>query len=148
MIKKIFKKLLGKSDKKETVSDSIAKGIQEKSAKFAGFMERKFQQVYEEFFTIKNRLQNLRETNYKLGLKHLENGNLKDAIFRFRFINKFWPDLLDAYYQLAYCLVLDNKPVEAKSVLQKLLNENPDFDPKAFDLLQHIEQGIKSRTNE
>jgi len=147
MIGKIFKKLIGKSDAKtEAKKDgpaALAKGLREKTGKFVNFIGNKIQQANQEFFTIKDRISNLRETNYKLGLKHLENGNITDAIFRFRFINKVWPDLLDAQYQLAYCLTLNNKPLEAKLVLKKLLSHHPDYDPKAYDLLDHIEEGIK-----
>jgi len=147
MIGKILKKLVGKSDdtnnSDKTASGSLISSLHEKSDKLVNFIGEKIQQANQEFFTIKDRISNLRETNYKLGLKHLENGNITDAIFRFRFINKFWPDLLDSQYQLAYCLTLNNKPIEAKLILQKLLAHHPDYDQKAYDLLEHIEEGIK-----
>ncbi len=151
MISKIFKKFIGRSEEIKTesskiTSHSIANNIHEKTTRLANLLGEKIQQANKDFFTIKDRLKNLRETNYKLGLKHLENGNIKDAIFRFRFINKFWPDLLDAHYQLAYCLILDNKPLQAKIILKDLITKNPDYDSKAIDLLEHIEEGIKQQS--
>lgn len=148
MIGKIFRKLIGKTEpeKEEEISTSIAQSIREKSQKIIDTASEKFQNATREFFDIKQRLENLRESNYKLGLKHLENGHIKDAIFRFRFINYKWPDLLDAYYQLAYCLTLDNKPHEAKIVLKKLLAHHPEFDPKAAELLEHIEHGLNQKS--
>lgn len=146
MIGKIFKKLLGLSEKKNDGESSLADALRDKSKKFVGFIGQKVQNFNEEFFSFKNRIQNLRETNYKLGMKHLENGNITDAIFRFRFINKFWPDLIDAQYQLAYCLTLDNKPHEAKVILKQLLAHHPDYDRKAADLLEHIEEGLQQKS--
>ena len=90
---------------------------------------------------VKTKVSNLLETNYNLGLKHLEKGNISDAIFRFRFIKKFWPEHFDAYYQLAYSLTLNKRPFEAKKILTELLVKKPDYDPKAQDLLDKINRG-------
>lgn len=149
MISKFFKKILGTSEQKKSDSPStpsLASNLHDKTAKLVSFFGEKIQNAHQEFFAIKDRIGNLRQTNYKLGLKHLENGHIKDAIFRFRFINKFWPELLDAHYQLAYCLTLDNKSSQAKIVLRELIANNPDYDRKAFDLLEHIEEGMKQKS--
>lgn len=138
-----FKKIFLKSDDGENAGSKLGANLREKSAKLTQFLGDKFYSVGEEFSTIKKKCENLRETNYNLGLKHLENGHLSDAIFRFRFIKKFWPDLYDAYYQLAYCLVLNDEPRKAKEVLQELLVKKPDYDPKAQALLVHINSAIE-----
>lgn len=142
MFGKILKKLIGKSDKKKNTAEKHAGALREKAEKLSHFLEEKFHEAHEEFFILKDKLKNLRETNYKVGLKHLENDNLSEAIFRFRFMKKFWPDFFDAYYQLAYCLVLDNKIFEAKQVLVELLTKNPNYDPKGKELLDEIKKAI------
>lgn len=134
----IVKRIFGKSDEKESGAEKMATSLRAKSEKLTQFLGDKFQLVQEEIASLKEKSQNLRETNYNLGLKHLENGRLTDAIFRFRLIKKFWPDLFDAHYQLAYCLVLDDKLDEAKNVLEELLSKNPSYDQKAYDLLESL----------
>jgi len=146
MFGRIFKKLIGKSDKKEGSTEKFVTNLQQKSEKFCGFLGEKFQLVLDEFHSIRAKCDNLRETNYQNGLRHLEKGNLSDAIFRFRFIKKFWPDLLDAHYQLAYCLLLSQRPFEAKKILTELLAKNPDYDPKAKELLEQIKKQIEQQS--
>lgn len=143
MIGRIFKKLIGKSEEKETFGGKLAINLREKSARLTEFLGDKLEVAQSEFSVIKQKCKNLRETNYDLGLKHLENGNLTDAIFRFRFIKKFWPDLYDAYYQLSYCLVLNNELKKAKEILEELLIKKPDYDEKAHTLLNQINSALE-----
>jgi tetratricopeptide (TPR) repeat protein len=140
MINNILKKIFGKSDqsKKNKNTNNIAFELHQKSAKFLQFLGEKSRLASEEFFVIKEKCKDLRQTNYNLGLKHIEKGNLFDAIFRFYLIKKFWPDFFDAYYQLAYCLLLNDKPQKAEKILQELLAKKPDYDQKAYDLLERI----------
>ena len=138
IIKKIFSKKSDDSSPKESGAVKLALSLKEKSQEFSDFIGNKIEQAKNEFFTIKDKCNNLPEANYKLGLKHLENGNLSDAIFRFRFTKKFWPNYYDTYYQLAYCLVLDNKSQEAKKILEDLAQRNPSCSQEAKDLLVRL----------
>ncbi len=144
---KILKKIIrGKSEDKDNNLSienkvSIAQKIQDKTHGFINFFKTKIQETKDEFGDVKTKVSNLLETNYNLGLKHLEKGNISDAIFRFRFIKKFWPEHFDAYYQLAYSLTLNKRPFEAKKILTELLVKKPDYDPKAQDLLDKINRG-------
>ena len=115
-LKKIF---FGKYDKQKNTGEKFGSTLQKKSQEIYEVANKKYNQGIEEFFSIKKKLKNLLETNYALGMKHLEKGNLSDAIFRFRFIKRFWPHHYQTYYQLAYCLFLDNNPQEAEEVLKK-----------------------------
>lgn len=135
IVKTVFSK---KSKKTENTSENFAVELKSKSQSLLNFTNQKIEQAKDEFFTIKGKFNNLLETNYKLGLKHLENGNLSEAIFRFRFINKFWPNHLDSYYQLAYCLVLKNKFPEAKKVLETLVNKDSQYGNNVKELLDLI----------
>lgn len=136
MIKGILKRLLGQKTEKEI---ALAKSMRAKTDKAQEFLEKKIEEGRDEYHLIRSKMKNLRETNYKLGLQHMKDGHLIDATFRFRMIRKFWPDLLDAHYQLAYCLLLKKKPEKAKEVLQNLVKNHPDCDPKAHELLSRIE---------
>jgi len=141
MIGNILKKLVGKSDKKPkeaSKGEKLAENLRKKSEELTEFLGDKMELVREEYFSIREKTKNLRQTNYNLGIKHLENGHVDEAIIRFKIIRRFWPDVIDAQYQIAYCLVLKEKFKEAKKVLDELLNKNPDYDQKAHDLLDHI----------
>jgi tetratricopeptide (TPR) repeat protein len=141
MIGNILKKLVGKSDKKPKEAskvEKLAENLRKKSEELTEFLGDKMELVREEYFSIREKTKNLRQTNYNLGIKHLENGHVDEAIIRFKIIRRFWPDVIDAQYQIAYCLVLKEKFKEAKKVLDELLNKNPDYDQKAHDLLDHI----------
>jgi len=147
MIKNFFKK--NKAEKEEYTKDAKANSsskISEKSDLVVKFFSEKFEATKREIFIIRSKCKNLRETNYNLGLKHLEDGNLGEAIFRFRFTKKFWPDLFDAYYQLAYCLVLNKEMNKAKEVLAELLSKKPDYDDKAQELLKRIDSSLNQET--
>ena len=77
-------------------------------------------------------------------MNHLEKGNLSDAHFRFFIMTKFWPQFYEAYYQLAYVLILKERPLRAKKVLEDLISKNPEIDPKFHELLEQININIKS----
>ncbi len=147
MIKNLFKKIFGESEEKESGGTKLAIALKEKSEKFSNFLSEQMEVAKKEFFTIKEKCKDLRQTNYNLGIFHLEKGNLSEAIFRFRLTKKFWPDHFDTYYQLAYCLTLKKKNEEAKKVLQELLEKKPDYDKKARELLEHLKNLDQTGSN-
>jgi transcription termination factor NusB len=53
-----------------------------------------------------NKLRNLTETNYLLGLHHSRLDNMSDAELRFRIVLFLNPQHTDALYQLAKCLFI------------------------------------------
>jgi tetratricopeptide (TPR) repeat protein len=132
----IFKKFRKKDDQPKQVGEKLAVKLRNSSDKLSKFLEEKFSAAQDEFFVIKDKCGNLEETNYKLGLKHLEKGNLSEAIFRFRITKKFWPQRFDAYYHLAYSLALKQKYRDAEQVLQELLVKNSSYGIKAKELLE------------
>ena len=138
LIKKVFFKKAEKSEKeKKTLINSLG----EKSKQISNAFEEKIEEVKDELLTMKEKLGNLLETNYNLGLFHLENGNLSDATFRFRFIKKFWPNHHDSFFQLAYCLVLGKKTSEARKVLIELLSKDPNHQ-QGQELLKLIDSNF------
>jgi tetratricopeptide (TPR) repeat protein len=128
----------------EQDDQSLKKQFSDKIDKIFAFFIEKYHDIINEIKTIKDKLGNLPEVNHRLGLKHLENGHLSDAIFRFKFINKMWPERQDAYYYLAYCLYLKKQNYKAKLKLEELLKINPDYDSKAKELLEQINRNTPS----
>ncbi len=110
------------------------------------FGEAKLEEAKSEYSIIKDKLLNLLDTNYQLGLRHIERGNLSEAIFRFKFIKLFWPSCFDAYYQLAYALILAKRPYQAKKILNELVIRNPDYTDKANALLASIENAESNQS--
>jgi len=137
MFKFVKKLILGKN---EGASSDFSNKLQEKSKNFLNVAQNKIEEAKDEFFVIKEKMSNLLETNHKLGLKHLERGNISEAIFRFKFIRMFWPHFYEAQYQLAYALCLGNRPFQAKKVLNELIAKDPQIAPRAQELLASIEE--------
>ena len=144
IVKKIFFKK-SKDSKKES-QKGLAITLREKSQQLSEGLSGTLDSVKTEFSTLKNKYNNLLETNYNLGLKHIKNGNLSDAIFRFRFIKKFWPNHYDSHYQLAYCLVLNKKSPEAKKILEELMTKDPQHS-QGKDLLELLNSNLHSDQN-
>ena len=144
MIKYLINKALGKESSKESSSTKIASKIQKNIGNFSEFLSEKKELAEKEFYSIKEKSKNLVETNYKLGISHLEKGNLSDASFRFFIMTKFWPKFYEAYYQLAYIAMLRDKPYKAKKILDNLIAKNAELDPKFYELLEKINSQINS----
>jgi len=75
----------------------------------------------------KHKLSNLVETNYQLGVFHLNAHNMNDAEFRFRIVLYFEPTHYNALYGLAKCLLAKKKIESAKKKLQRALELKENF---------------------
>jgi len=136
-----------KTKVKISKAEAIANFFKEKSSSIIFFLYNRFEIVKKEIDIIKDKSKNLLETNYKLGLKHLENGNIGDATFRFKFIKKFWPHHYDSHYQLAYCYFLQNRFARSKKILEDLINIDTNSKDKALQLIKRIEDKQVIRNN-
>ena len=94
--------------------------------------------ILEQFSSLKEKVGNLSETNYELGLEHLNNGRIWEALSRFKITTFFWPNNYKALYQYGYCLLLMNRLEKAKIVLAKITVEHPKY-KEATRLLSAIE---------
>ena len=83
-----------------------------------------------DFHIIREKSKNLSKTNYELGLKHLNKGNINEAIFRFRLTKKFFPENYDAYYQLFYCYIIQKEYEKAREISSELLEKAPHYQDK------------------
>lgn len=123
---------------KQDNTGALAEFVKQKSQSIFDFIISRFSVVEKEINLIRGKSKNLLQTNYDLGLKHLEKGNLSDAIFRFKFIKKFWPHHLDAHYQLAYCYFLKKNFQQTQIILKELVSLDPSYQKKADELLDKI----------
>jgi predicted TPR repeat methyltransferase len=71
------------------------------------------------------KINNLTETNYELGLKMAREGRNKDAIFRFRITLWLAPDHEPSMYNLACLYQHEGENQKALALLQKLIRANP-----------------------
>lgn len=76
------------------------------------------------FKVIVKKLKDLRETNYWLGKLHYENGNLPDAIFRFKLLKYFYPNMLELNYLIGRCYIERNQFKKASIFINSYLKSN------------------------
>ncbi len=144
MIKYLINKAFGIKSEKEISAEESSSKIQKNLQRFSKFLTQKKDLIINEFIAIKEKSKNLVETNYKLGISHLEKGNLSDARLRFFLMTKFWPKFYDSYYQLAYILMLQQEPLKAKKVIVDLIAKNKEIDQKFYELLHKINANNES----
>ncbi|MFT7098836.1 MAG: tetratricopeptide (TPR) repeat protein [Rickettsiales bacterium] len=120
---------------KDPENESIGDVFKKAPGKISGAVDNFFSKAVEEFGSIMEKSKDLSSTNYNLGMKYLDEGNIKEAIFRFKITKKFWPDNHEAYYQLIVCFVLQGKTEKAKKVADELLKIAPQYRGKIFQLV-------------
>jgi thioredoxin-like negative regulator of GroEL len=60
-------------------------------------------------------------------------------------LKKFWPENYEAYYQLAYCLILEEKFDKAEEIITELLQKNSDYEDRVMVLLSSIDNAKKKK---
>ncbi len=135
---KTFKKLFVKKKKKEDKEQKFVNSVKNSSSKIVNLLSLEFQDFCRELKIMKQKSKNLFETNMNLGLKKIENGDISEAIFRFKFTSIVWSDKPEPKYYLAYCYILKKKYSQAQKILRKNLENQPDHLPSQ-DLLLKIE---------
>ena len=65
-------------------------------------------------YTVIGKLKDLSQTNYNLGIFHIDKGNINDAKMRFRFTIKLNPEIALSHYHLARCHIFDLEFDKAK----------------------------------
>ncbi len=105
---------------KDKISSSMQKISQEVSVSIKNTLD--------DLSLMHQKSKNLLQTNFELGLHHLNKGNIKEAHFRFFIISKFWPKFENGLYYYAYILTLKQKYSKAQIIIDKifLLNNNPN----------------------
>lgn len=84
-----------------------------------------FNSSLNEIKNIRYNLKNISETNIKLGIHHIEKGNIYDAIFRLRLVEKFFdPNNKIANYWLGWSYLLKGDYEKSKLALAKAQDED------------------------
>lgn len=83
--------------------------------------------LIQQFYIAIDKLKNLSETNYNLGIFHIGKGNMRDAKMRFIFTIKLKPDFALAHYHLARCYLFDLAFDKAKQELEIALSLDSDL---------------------
>jgi 2-polyprenyl-3-methyl-5-hydroxy-6-metoxy-1,4-benzoquinol methylase len=86
--------------------------------KFKLFFE-KFESDYSKLI---DKLKNLKETNYNLGLFHYNNGFAQDTIFRFKIIKTVWPNVPEVDYFIGRSYLELSKTDKAKKYIDLYLS--------------------------
>ena len=110
MLNKVKSILTGKkSSKSKTVDEeSVIHEFKKDFNKVFGLIGGYFSDLASEIGAMKEKSKNLLKTNVNLGLKHLNNDKISDAILRFKIISIIWPNHVKTYYYLAHCYILKN----------------------------------------
>lgn len=95
--------------------------------KIKPFIVKSAKQAIEEWKIAREKMKDIPGTNYELALLHMKNGNLDDAILRFKMVIFLTPEKAEAYYNLARCLVMVGDNESAEENLTKALSFKPDF---------------------
>lgn len=119
MILRQFRKIIGLKNKKNLDSGKVEKGFD--------YISNRIKEAILESQIIVQKLQNLHNTNYQLGLDHLDKGNVNEAIFRFKIVRKFWPADHEAHLKLIYCYFILEDRVKAQKAIDYLLSLNDDL---------------------
>lgn len=98
--------------------------------------------------TYRAKLQNLGETNLNLAIYHYQNRNLNDAIFRFKVVEKYFPNLAnnDFNYYMGRCYLEKGKIEEAEKYLNDYL-KNIKIHPDS-NFLEDAEFSLKIAKSE
>ena len=136
-VKKSTQKSQSNQDSHNPVSSFVAG-----SKKISSLLQDYFSGLFSEIKMIKVKSKNLLQTNINLGLKHLNNDHIPDAIFRFRIIAFFWPNHIKTYYYLAHCYILQGKYEKAKKYLKILLQMDPSYESRTLNMVKKIDNNL------
>ncbi len=105
-------------------------------------VREKYQEAIIWMQEMKNKLQHLRQTNYDLGMWHYNNGNLQDAILRFKMLRRFskigMPEL---DYLLGRCYLERNQKTKAIQWLEQYIRSGDDRYRSEADYCLKVAQG-------
>lgn len=140
MFKKIAKMITGRSrssDSQSKIAPSASE-VKEGFSKVFGLITKYFSDTVAEIKIMKEKSNNLLQTNVSLGLRHLNNDMISDAIFRFKIITIFWPNFVKSYYYLAHCYTLKKKYSKAENSIKKLLEMDPSYESRVAHMVNKI----------
>lgn len=114
----------------EFLKKGLKKGVRENVENLTGMFTGRVSALMRNW----EKMRDITKNNYDLGLLHLENGNVTDAIFRFRIVTLMDPQHVDAWFFLGTAYMADRKMSMAQSALQKAVNLRPGYEEAAYML--------------
>ena len=101
------------------------------------FIKNQIQRVKNEFATLREKLRNVADSNMKLGIYHLRSGNYRDAIFRFKLVEKYLdPNNKLAYYWLGWVYFLKQ---DYKNSIINLIKAGNEDDVNLLQFVKSID---------
>lgn len=129
MIVGLFKKALGIKDSDNKDKEIVKKpSTKERFHQTLNLIEDKVSNALSESQIVREKLKDLQKTNYDLAIEHLRNGNIKEAIFRFKIVRKFWPQNYAAHLDLIYCYLILDEEENANDAIDYLLYLEPELE--------------------
>lgn len=95
----------------------------------------------QECHVARKKLKNLPQTNYNLGIYHIDRCNMSDAKMRFFFVTKLDPRMALAHYHLARCHLFNLEYNKAKKCLEHALALDKNLEGARYRL-QQINQKV------
>ena len=108
--------------------------IEKALTKLPDMVMKIFSDLKKEIAESREKLKDIGDTNYKLGIYHLEKRNIKDAILRFKIAMHFNKDSALLHYHLARCYIHGKKNDKAKIELEKALIIDTKFTEARYRL--------------
>ncbi len=129
---------VGKNSKGGANDSSSASGFKEGVSKVSSLIKDGVENFIADLKVMREKSKDLLKTNVNLGIKHINNDNISDAIFRFKIISIFWPNYVKTYYYLAHCYILKNNYRKADISIRKLLEMDPSYASKVESMVSKI----------
>ena len=101
------------------------------------FIKNQIQWLKNEFVTLREKLKNVSASNMKLGIFHLRSGNYRDAIFRFKLVEKYLdPNNKSACYWLGWVYFLKQ---DYKNSIINLIKSGDEDDVNLLQFVKSID---------
>lgn len=121
--------------------------LKKKTTGLLGALERKIKELPDHYAIVREKMKDLTKTNTELGFRHLELGNISDAVMRFKMVLRwFGPDHPPAVYGLACCRKEEGNYEDAIRLFKQAIElKNNDY-PEAEYALAQIDSSVVPHT--
>lgn len=151
MFKFKFIKILGNKKPEDENLEEPKESIVEKSKNFISRFLSNFDSfknsLINDIITTIEKLKNLEETNYKLSVRLIKENRIDEAIFRLKFLLKFWPNNIKGKFNLAYCYYLKHKYEDSLKYIN-IIMENGDIDEKLKEKTLKLNEKVTEIINQ
>lgn len=104
--------------------------------------------VKSELGSLKDRVHDLKGTNYSLGMMHYKSGNMTDALLRFKMLKKFYPEMIELDYLIGRAYIENSEDVKAKPFIESYLkSQDQKYRKEAeycYDVLENRKSNISA----